>query len=105
MGGELGKERVTILALDTVALVGHAAFAYDWAATPLADVPGVVVPPGSTVREPALEGVELPLRPHFGTMGVAPALLGRHSSVPPGDYGGNVDNWRIGAGARMLYPV
>ena len=23
----------------------------------------------------------------------------------PGDHGGNIDNWRIGAGARMLYPV
>jgi len=27
------------------------------------------------------------------------------SSVPPGDHGGNVDNWRIGAGATMHYPV
>jgi acetamidase/formamidase len=38
-------------------------------------------------------------------MGLAPAAPGRHSSVPPGDHGGNIDNWRIGAGARMLYPV
>jgi acetamidase/formamidase len=27
------------------------------------------------------------------------------SSVPPGDHGGNVDNWRVGAGGRMYYPV
>ena len=45
------------------------------------------------------------MRPHFGTMGVAPAQPGRHSSIPPGDHGGNIDNWRIGAGGRMLYPV
>jgi acetamidase/formamidase len=38
-------------------------------------------------------------------MGVAPATPGRHSSIPPGDHGGNVDNWRIGAGGRMYYPV
>jgi acetamidase/formamidase len=47
----------------------------------------------------------VPLRPHFGTMGVAPAAEERVSSVPPGDHGGNVDNWRIGAGGRMYYPV
>jgi acetamidase/formamidase len=63
------------------------------------------VAPGSVVREPALEGVTVPLRPHFGTMGVAPAARGRHSSVPPGAHGGNIDNWRIGPGARMYYPV
>jgi acetamidase/formamidase len=38
-------------------------------------------------------------------MGVAPATPGRTSSIPPGDHGGNIDNWRIGAGATMHYPV
>jgi acetamidase/formamidase len=38
-------------------------------------------------------------------MGVAPAAPGRHSSIPPGVFGGNVDNWRIGPGATMTYPV
>jgi acetamidase/formamidase len=92
-----GKERVTVYELDT--------FGYDWTTTPLADVPGTVVAPESVTREPALEGVTVPLRPHFGTMGVAPAAPGRHSSIPPGDHGGNIDNWRIGAGGTMLYPV
>ena len=27
------------------------------------------------------------------------------SSVPPGDHGGNIDNWRIGAGGPDVYPV
>jgi acetamidase/formamidase len=27
------------------------------------------------------------------------------SSIPPGKHGGNIDNWRIGAGATMYYPV
>ena len=35
---------------------------------------------------------DVPLRPHFGTTGVAPAAPQRVSSVPPGDHGGNVDN-------------
>ena len=102
---DFGRERVTIFELDVEAGLGRARFAYDWRTTPLADAPGTVVAPGSVEREAALEGVTVPLRPHFGTMGVAPALPGRHSSVPPGDHGGNIDNWRIGAGGRMLYPV
>jgi acetamidase/formamidase len=27
------------------------------------------------------------------------------STIPPGAHGGNIDNWRIGAGAVMYYPV
>jgi acetamidase/formamidase len=100
-----GKERVTVYELDAQALLGRAAFAYDWTTTPLADVHGTIVAPGSVTREPALEGVTVPLRPHFGTMGVAPAAAGRHSSIPPGNHGGNIDNWRIGVGGTMLYPV
>ncbi|HEX3705176.1 MAG TPA: acetamidase/formamidase family protein [Mycobacteriales bacterium] len=101
----MDKERVTIYQLDVAAGLARAAFAYDWATSPLADAPGTIVEPGTTKREPALEGVAIPLRPHFGTMGVAPAETGRHSSVPPGDHGGNIDNWRIGPGATMHYPV
>jgi acetamidase/formamidase len=102
---DFAKERVTVYELDLAAMLGRAVFAYDWTTTDLVDHPGTIVTPGSVPREAALEGVVVPLRPHFGTMGVAPAQAGRHSSVPPGDHGGNIDNWRIGAGARMLYPV
>ena len=49
--------------------------------------------------------MRVPVRPHFGVMGVAPAEHGRLSSVPPSVYGGNVDNWRLGPGATMVYPV
>jgi acetamidase/formamidase len=102
---ELPTERVTVYELDADALLGRALFGYDWTATPLADQPGTIVVPNAAAREPALPGVVVPLRPHFGTMGVAPAAHERLSSVPPGDHGGNVDNWRIGAGGRMFYPV
>ena len=100
-----GKERVTVYRLDLAAGFARAAFAYDWDATPLADAPGTIVPPDPAARQPALDGVAVPLRPHFGTMGVAPDVPGRHSSIPPGDWGGNIDNWRIGPGATMYYPV
>jgi acetamidase/formamidase len=102
---DFGKERVTIYELDLSAMRARALFAYDWTTTSLVSAPGTIVEPGSVPREPALEGVLIPLRPHFGTIGVAPAAPGRHSSAPPGDHGGNIDNWRIGAGARMFYPV
>jgi acetamidase/formamidase len=49
--------------------------------------------------------VSIPMRPHFGVMGVAPGESGRINSIPPGPFGGNIDNWRIGAGATMYYPV
>lgn len=102
---ELPGERVTVYELDVDALLGRALFGYDWTTTPLATEPGTIVAPDPAAREPALPGVVVPLRPHFGTMGVAPAEPERVSSVPPGDHGGNVDNWRIGAGGRMYYPV
>ena len=73
---DFGKERVTIFALDLEAMLGRALFAYDWTATALVERPGTIVSPDSVAREPALEGVVVPLRPHFGTMGVAPARAG-----------------------------
>jgi acetamidase/formamidase len=102
---EMPVERVTVYELDVAAGVGRAVFGYDWTATPLANEPGTIVSPDNDARQPALPGVVVPLRPHFGTMGVAPAAPERVSSVPPGDHGGNVDNWRIGAGGTMYYPV
>jgi acetamidase/formamidase len=102
---EIPVERVTVYELDPSAMLGRAVFAYDWTATPLADQIGIVVTPDPDRRERALADVVVPLRPHFGTMGVAPAEPERVSSIPPGDHGGNIDNWRVGAGGRMYYPV
>jgi acetamidase/formamidase len=70
------------------------------------DYPGVVVD-HSTVRKKrgVLEGVRIPVRPHFGTMGLAPSEADYVSSIPPSYTGGNIDNWRIGKSATMYYPV
>jgi acetamidase/formamidase len=103
--GDFAKERVTIWAIDRPTMTARAEFAFDWKTTPLADAPGTIVPPGSLPREPALADVVVPLRPHLGTMGVAPAAPGRHNSIPPGLHGGNIDNWRAGPGTTMYYPV
>ncbi|HEY7627077.1 MAG TPA: acetamidase/formamidase family protein [Ilumatobacteraceae bacterium] len=109
---EFGKERITIYGLSDDAINGSRfgtlaapKFAYDFTTRPLYDVPGVVTPPEASVRQPFTRAVQVPVRPHFGVMGVAPAEPGRHSSIPPGVFGGNVDNWRIGPGATMCYPV
>lgn len=51
-------------------------------------------------------GVELPLAPFFGVMGVAPpAHYGTISTVQPREHGGNLDNKEIGAGATLYLPV
>jgi acetamidase/formamidase len=51
-------------------------------------------------------GIVIPLRPFFGSMGVAPApALGRLSSNPPGVHAGNLDNRELGAGSTLWIPV
>jgi acetamidase/formamidase len=51
-------------------------------------------------------GLELPLKPFFGVMGVAPPpAWGRVSSIVPRAFGGNLDNKELGAGAKLFLPV
>jgi acetamidase/formamidase len=52
------------------------------------------------------EGIEIPLRPFFGSMGVAPPpASGRVSSAPPGVHAGNLDNKELVAGTTLLIPI
>jgi len=51
-------------------------------------------------------GIVIPLRPFFGSMGVAPAAaLGRVNSAPPGRHAGNLDNRELIAGSTLYIPV
>lgn len=51
-------------------------------------------------------GVVVPLKPFFGSMGVAPAPeLGRVSSNPPSRHAGNLDNKELVAGSTLYIPV
>jgi acetamidase/formamidase len=51
-------------------------------------------------------GIVIPLRPFFGSMGVAPpAAQGRVSSNPPGVHAGNLDNRSLVAGTTLIIPV
>src|SRR5262245_30269508 len=51
-------------------------------------------------------GIEIPARPFWGVMAVAPpASMGRVPSGPPGVFGGNLDNRDLGAGSTLYLPV
>ncbi len=53
-----------------------------------------------------LPGIVVPLKPFFGSMGVAPAPeIGRVSSNPPGRHAGNLDNRELVAGSTLYIPV
>ena len=70
------------------------------------DYPGVPVNHDTIDKNSAvLPGVRVPIRPHFGTMGLAPVEADYVSSIPPSYFGGNIDNWRVGKGGTMYYPV
>jgi acetamidase/formamidase len=51
-------------------------------------------------------GIDIPLHPFFGSMGVAPPeAAGRFSSNPPWIMGGNMDNKDLVAGTTLYLPV
>lgn len=51
-------------------------------------------------------GVDVPLRPFFGIIGVAPPpAYGLVSSVEPREYGGNIDNKEFIPGSSLFLPV
>lgn len=64
---------------------------------------------GGTVRlkEPVSEtmGLEFPVRPMLGCIGVAPAGDFAPPTYPAGSYGGNLDYNKIGEGAVVILPV
>jgi acetamidase/formamidase len=52
------------------------------------------------------DGIEIPLHPFFGSMGVAPpASSGRISSAPPWVNAGNLDNKELVEGTTLFIPV
>src|SRR5436309_10861552 len=109
------REVITIFELDTSGEpFAKAVYNYVW--TPQTDPDGIVHAtidyPGVRVdhttirkRDNILPNIKVPARLHFGTMGLAPSEADFVSSIPPSYSGGNIDDWRIGKGARMYYPV
>jgi acetamidase/formamidase len=110
------REVITIYEVDATGSKSWAQAVYNFKWVPQTDPYGVVHPtmdyPGVPVDHSltsrnfdVLKGIRVPIRPHFGTLGVAPAEADFVDSIPPSYTGGNVDNWRIGKGATMYYPV
>ena len=110
------REVVTIYEVDCSRgqACAHAVYNFRW--TPQRDPNGVLHPtidyPGipidrATITENhgVLQGVTIPVRPHFGVIAVAPAETGLVDSVPPSCFGGNLDNWRIAKGATLYLRV
>jgi acetamidase/formamidase len=59
-----------------------------------------------TMTAEFMPGIVIPLKPFFGSMGVAPAPdLGRVSSNPPSRHAGNLDNKELIAGTTLFIPV
>jgi len=110
------REVVTIYEIDATGDRNWARAVYNYRWAPQTDPFGVV---HSTIDYPGvpvdhalveenhrvLEGIRIPIRPHFGVIAVAPKEPDLVDTIPPGNFGGNIDNWRIGKGATMFYPV
>jgi acetamidase/formamidase/AraC-like DNA-binding protein len=114
--GPKPREAVTIYEIETAGDEPHARALYSYRWEPQTDpfgvlhktydYPGIPVAPGSVKRRHGvLEGVRIPLRPHFGVIAVAPREVELVDSVPPAYFGGNLDNWRLGKGAAVYLPV
>ena len=106
------REVVTIYEVDTTGERNWARAVYNYRWTPQTDPFGVVHPvidyPGVPVNhntikknDNVLKNIRVPVRPHFGTMGLAPAEVDMVTSIPPSYTGGNIDNWRIGVSADV----
>ncbi len=110
------REAVTIYEIVTSGAEPHARAVYSYRWEPQTDpcgvvhktydYPGVLVAPDSVQRRHGvLDGIRIPLRPHFGVIGVAPRESDLVDSIPPSYFGGNIDNWRLGKGAAVYLPV
>jgi acetamidase/formamidase len=110
------REVITIYEIDATGERNWARALYNFRWTPQTDPSGVVHRtidyPGVPVdhatveeRHGVLKDVRIPIRPHFGVLGVAPSEADMVDTIPPNWVGGNIDDWRIGKGATMYYPV
>ncbi len=110
------REVITIYEVDCASGGCSAKGVYNYRWTPQTDPFGVIHDridyPGVPVDHDTIEknfdilqDIEIPVRPHFGVIGVAPDHSGAVDSVPPSSFGGNLDNWRVGAGSVVYLPV
>lgn len=96
-----GQEHVVAFRVDGVSVVPEFQYVY-----PLSQMSrkGAWIDPATVFRQP-VSPLRIPYRPHMGISAVAPTASGRQSTIPPGEFGGNVDNRSFIPGTAMLYPV
>ncbi len=72
-----------------------------------AGVPAKIIPlDRKKMTAEFLPGIVIPLKPFYGSIGIAPAPeMGRLSSNPPGRHAGNLDNRELVAGSTLYIPV
>ncbi len=72
-----------------------------------AGVPSKIIPLNrKKMTAEFLPGIVIPLKPFYGSIGIAPAPeFGRLSSNPPGRHAGNLDNRELVAGSTLYIPV
>jgi acetamidase/formamidase len=110
------REVITIYEIDAAGDANWAKAVYNFRWVPqtdpfgvrhdIIDYPGVPVDHRLvTENHSILKDVRIPIRPHFGVIALAPREADIVDSTPPGYFGGNIDDWRIGKGATMYYPV
>lgn len=110
------RETVTIYEIFNNAEHPHArpVQSYVWRAQtdPYGVVHSTIDYPGIPVDQKTVEVVDLshrklevPLRLHFGVVGVAPRESELVDSIPPSYFGGNLDNWRLGKDSKIYMPV
>ena len=77
LSDEIFERKMTIIPLDKEKMIGH-----------------------------FVNNIRIPLRPFFGSMGVAPPKeVGKWNSAPPWKMAGNLDNKELVAGSRLFIPV
>jgi acetamidase/formamidase len=110
------REVITIYEIDAVGDRSWARAVYNFRWVPqtdpfgvrhdIIDYPGVPVDHALVAENHGiLKDVRIPVRPHFGVIALAPREAEFVDSTPPGYFGGNIDDWRIGKRATMYYPV
>jgi acetamidase/formamidase len=72
-----------------------------------AGVPSKIIPlDRKRMTAQFLPGIVIPLKPFYGSLGIAPEPeMGRLSSNPPGRHAGNLDNRELVAGSTLYIPV
>ena len=108
--GDTPRVMVTIHELDATGSRNWASAVYAFEWVPVTDPAGKVQPaidyPGLPVDHRRTERrFGVPIRPHFGSMGLAPKEAEVVNSILPSTTGGNIGNWRIGRGATAYCPV